>query len=244
MSRSRRRRLLGLLCVLLIAAWAAGPALLGGALAWLDVGTEPERTDYVLVLGGDTATRPFVAASLVNLKLGRAVLVPRMIRLPGREEANIPYGEELSREVLVRRGVPRDRVLIIGQPCAHTEAEARALREWLEETPGARVAVVTSGYHTRRARWIFRTILGPSAEQVSFVSAPWDSFPAERWWRSEIGLVVVLGEYLKLAFYVLYYGNGVYWIAGLVGFSTAIWLGCRVAKRVKPAHCAEACAVL
>jgi uncharacterized SAM-binding protein YcdF (DUF218 family) len=192
-----------------------------------------------MVLGGDVATRPFVAASLVKLGLARTVLLPRMIRLPGDEEAIFPYGEELAREVLLRRGVPKERILIIGQPCSHTATEAQVLKEWLDGSPGTQVAVVTSSYHTRRARWIFRTLLGCSAEQVSFVSAPWDSFPAERWWRSETGLVVILGEYLKLAFYVLYYGSGVYWIAGLVGFSASIWLGCRVARRVKPARPAE-----
>jgi uncharacterized SAM-binding protein YcdF (DUF218 family) len=124
--------------------------------------------------------------------------------------------DELTCEVLRRRGVPREAIALIGQPCAHTQDEARALGDYLKSSPGVRAAVVTSGYHTRRARWVFRRVLGVTAEQVTFVSAPWDDFPKECWWCDPSGVSAVLGEYLKLAFYVFYYGSGLYWLASLV----------------------------
>jgi uncharacterized SAM-binding protein YcdF (DUF218 family) len=226
MSPSGRRWLLLSGCLgFLVAVSVARQPLLRFTLSWLDVGTRPERTDVVMVLGGDVSTRPFVAAALVKLGLTHKVLLSHMVRPPHGTEIIIPPEDELSREVLVRRGVPRESIAVIGHSCAHTEAEARALRDWLQSSPEATVAVVTSGYHTRRARWIFRLVLGEFAGQVSFVSAPSDAFPAECWWRSEVGMVVVLGEYLKLVFYAFRYGYGAYWMGGLVALVvlTSLW---------------------
>jgi uncharacterized SAM-binding protein YcdF (DUF218 family) len=209
-------------------AWVAGivacaaamilarESLLQFALSWLDVGTQPAEVDCVLVLGGDVSTRPFVAASLAKLGLARRVLVPRTLGTGRDIEGIVGLEDELTCEVLRRRGVPREAITLIGQPCAHTQDEARALGDYLKASPSVRAAVVTSGYHTRRARWVFRSVLGRTAERVSFVSAPWDDFPRERWWRDPSGASAVLGEYLKLAFYVCYYGSGLYWLASLV----------------------------
>ena len=75
---SRRRRLI---VVLLLAAaiafslWIAYPCLLRAAARWLDVGEPPRRADYVMLLGGDKETRPFVAAALVSEGWARRVLV-------------------------------------------------------------------------------------------------------------------------------------------------------------------------
>jgi uncharacterized SAM-binding protein YcdF (DUF218 family) len=146
-----------------------------------------------------------------------------MVRPAVGEEELLPPEDELAREVLVRRGVPREAILVIGQSCAHTEAEAQALGVWLEKTPDARVTIVTDGYHTRRARWIFRSVFGDSAENVSFVSAPWDWFPEDRWWQSEAGLAVIVGEYAKLLFYGLYYGRAGVWIVAVTGLVAVVW---------------------
>ena len=233
MTRSRRGWLCVLAClVFLVGVFIARRPLLTFALDWLDVGTRPEKTDCVMVLGGDVLTRPFVAASLVKLGLARKVLIPHMMRPPDGEEMIVPPEDELDREVLVRRGVPKGSIIVIGQSCAHTEAEAQALKNWLDATPRVTVAVVTNGYHTRRARWIFRTVLGESAGQVSFVSAPCDTFPADRWWQSEAGLVVILGEYLKLLFYVFYYGHGWCWTGGLAAFIALICLWRKMRRRI------------
>jgi hypothetical protein len=73
---------------------------------------------------------------------------------------------------------------------------------------------------------MFRQVLGPLFKQVSFVSAPWDMFPQERWWQHPGGLTIVAGEYLKLGFYVMYYGHGAYWLGGVLG-SLALWYAYR-----------------
>ena len=115
----------------------ARESLLRCALSWLDVGTQPEEVDCVLVLGGDVFTRPFVAASLVQSGLARRVLVPRTLRTGRDIEGIVGLEDELTCEVLRRRGVPREAITLIGQPCAHTQDEARALGDYLTASPGA-----------------------------------------------------------------------------------------------------------
>ncbi len=201
--------------------------LMRSAVAWLDVGTAPEPCDFVMVLGGGPTTRPFVAAAMVRLGLARTVLVPRMVRAQPGEEVFLPPEDETVRDVLLRRGVPASQVRVVGQECAHTEAEARALKECLDREPGTTAAVVTDAFHTRRARWIFCRVMGSDAARLRFVSAPTDRFLPSSWWRTEAGVDAVLGEYLKALAYVFYYGRGVWWVAGVLGLSAAVWAGCR-----------------
>jgi uncharacterized SAM-binding protein YcdF (DUF218 family) len=205
--------------------------LMQSAVDWLDVGTTPEPCDFVMVLGGGPTTRPLVAATLVRLGLARTVLVPHMRRPQPGEEVFLPPEDQITPEVLLRRGVPADRVRIVGQECEHTEAEARALKECLDREPKATATVVTDAFHTRRARWIFRRVMGADAERLRFVSAPTDGFLPTSWWRTEEGIRAVLYEYLKVLAYVFYYGRGVWWAAGVLGLAAAIWAGCRWRRR-------------
>jgi len=172
---------------------------------WLDVGTAPGPADCVIVLGGGEETRPFVAAALVKAGLARRVLVSQTVSSPqGAAGTRLP-AHEISRRVLRHRGVAEQDIVMLEPPAANTYEEALALGAFLDASPGARVSVVTSDYHTRRARWVFRHVLGQRATQLSFVSAPNEEFFAANWWQSPEGFIDVVGEYLKFAFYVLRY---------------------------------------
>ena len=73
--------------------------------------------------------------------------------------------------------------------------------------------VVTSDYHTRRARWAVRHVLQDLGDQVCLVSAPSERFAASDWWRRETGFVAIAGENLKLAGYVLGSMGPISWTA-------------------------------
>ncbi len=209
-----------------LVVWGWRP-LLEAAPGWLDVGTPPEPCDFVMVLGGSPNTRPFVAAAMVRLGLARTVLVPRMVRNQPGEEIYLPPEDSTIREILLRRGVPVEQVRVIGEECPHTEAEARALKEFLDRQPGTTATVVTDAFHTRRTRWIFRRVLGAEADRLRFVSAPTDAFIPSQWWRTEEGVSAVLGEYLKGLAYVIYYGRGLWWAGAVIGLVAVVWIAIR-----------------
>jgi len=208
--------LLVALCFIAIVAalcWATYPRLLRAAANWLDVGESPRRADYVMVLNGGEDTRPFAAAALVKAGWARRVLVAAVAPTPPVLDRIIPPYHELNRQVLIRRGVPAADVVILPGAAATTYDEAVALAAFLQKRPHARVLVVTNDYHTRRSRWVFARVLADRAGQVSFVSAPTDEFPIDRWWRSQLGFLAITTEYLKLAFYAASYGCLGYWLA-------------------------------
>jgi len=190
---------------------------------WLDVGQRPRASDYVMVLGGEENTRPFVGAALVNTGLAKKALLTHI--KPSEDVlrgVSLPI-HEINRHILVHRGVaPRD-ILILGHQITHTQGEAEALATFLAASPDVRITVVTSNYHTRRARWIFAQVLGDRSRQISFVSAPAYDFHADNWWQIDKGVQTVVGEYLKLVFYGLRYGRLGYW--GVAAFVTmlAVW---------------------
>ncbi len=134
-----------------------------------------------------------------------------------------------ARRVLTTVGVPNDRIAVLDGDCATTFDEAKSLERMLAGHPEATVAVVTSDYHTRRTRWIFRRILGERADRLQFISVPTDFFTAEDWWKVQQGFVSYSKEFLKLPFYYLYYGWGLVWI----GLAVTVIVGLRIVRRLR-----------
>jgi LPXTG-motif cell wall-anchored protein len=189
----------GVLLALLAAAWLARGWLLPAAGRFLDVSEPPREVDAVMVLGGGPTTRPFVAASLARAGLARRVLVPTFTE----DDSASLSEQEVVRRVLRARGVPDGAVVTLPGAVERTQDEAWALARFLDEEPGATVAVVTSDFHTRRARMLFRREVGSHIDRVHFVAAPTDGFGADDWWRCEEGAATYLLEYFKLAYYGL-----------------------------------------
>jgi len=158
-----------------------------------------QNADYVMVLGGGSDTRPFVAAALV--KAGRAgkVLVPRSKLSTEAEDNLVPAEQEIIRQVLVARGVAPQAIVLLPGECGSTADEARALAEFLGAGSEQTVLIVTTSYHTRRARRIFGGVFGKSAERLHFVAAPTDGFDESDWWSHELGWKAYSTEYAKLA---------------------------------------------
>ena len=198
--------------ILLAVLYTARSRLLPLFAHWLDVGEAPRQADCVLVMPGEETTRPFVAAALVKAGLAERVLIPENILSPEVADDIVPPTHEISRRILLRRGVAENRIEILPGTTSNTFADGQALAEFIESSPDARVLVVTNGYHTRRTRWVLRRVLGDRMQRVTMVSAPYDNFQPEQWWRMEEGFLAVVGEYLKMAIYTVRYGRFVYWL--------------------------------
>jgi uncharacterized SAM-binding protein YcdF (DUF218 family) len=204
---SCRRRYVALLLTggLLVGIYLARGQLLPLAARWLDVGERPRPADYAMVLGGGVNSRPFLGAALYRAGIVHKILVSHTASSSVVLDGVLPPEVDLTRRVLAVRGVPDGDVIVLGQDHDNTRDEAASLARFLETAPGARVIVVTSNYHTRRARWIFRRVLGPRASQVSFISTAVDEPRGENWWKDPEGFVMIAGENAKLAFYLLRY---------------------------------------
>jgi len=159
---------------------------------WI-VDDKPGPADAILILGddnlqGDRANR---AAELYH-----AHWAPRIVASgrPLRPYLSIP---DLMRRDLTVRGVPGDAIISYPRPVGNTREEAEALRQLAVERGWRHVLVVTSSYHTRRARFIFHRVW-PRDFEFRMIAAHDSDFDADSWWRSRGGLKLVFHETLGL----------------------------------------------
>jgi uncharacterized SAM-binding protein YcdF (DUF218 family) len=196
----RRRRWL-VRCALAVAVLAVLYGTRGWTLpAWargLDASEAPRTADYALVLTGGENTRPFVAAGLYKKGYVGAVLVPQLRLTADARDGIVPGDSDLIRRVLEKRGVPADKVIALAGEVNSTFDEATALARFLDDHAEATVAIVTNDFHTRRARSIFRRVLGSRAGQIYMVATPTDRVTPENWWKTERGSALYLSETFK-----------------------------------------------
>ena len=136
------------------------------------------KSDALIVLGDDNfyADRATRAAQL--FREGKApVVVASGRRL--RPNAGIA---ELMEHDLFERGVPRDKILRFVHDADGTLEEAQALARLAKERKWHNVIIVTSNFHTRRARYIFRHVF-PQGLEVQVASARDGDFDPEHWWE-------------------------------------------------------------
>lgn len=177
-------RLLALLmlAMLVAAVYLVRHPLLRLAGGWWEVEDRPERADAILVLGDDNFAGDRAAKAAELFRGGMAPLVVASGRLL-RSYAGIA---ELIARDLETQGVPSAAIVRFPQRAGNTREEAQTLRDLVANRGWRRVLVVTSNYHTRRARYIFRKIF-PSQVAVLIISAPDSDYDSDRWWETRQG---------------------------------------------------------
>ncbi len=137
-----------------------------------------DKADALIVLGDDNFYADRVTRGAQLFREGKApVVVASGRRL--RPSAGIA---ELMEHDLVERGVPRDKIVRFSHDGDSTLEEAQALVRIVKERKWHSVIVVTSNFHTRRARYIFLHVF-PQTMEVRVASARDGDFDPEHWWE-------------------------------------------------------------
>ena len=71
------------------------------------------------------------------------------------------------------------------------------MRQFLDEHQLKSVLVVTSGYHARRAHYIFEHILAERSYRIHMTWYDQEPFDESDWWKSPTGIWVTVGEFIK-----------------------------------------------
>ena len=159
---------------------------------WFWVVDEPlEHADAILVLGDDNYTGDRAAHAA---ELYREGLAPRVVASGRMLRPNTGLAEIITRD-LEARGVPSGSVVPFSSHAANTREEAEALRDLAVHRGWKKVLVVTSNYHTRRARFIFGHVF-PAGVTVHVSAAEDSEFDPARWWETRVGLKLFLNELL------------------------------------------------
>ena len=184
------------LCALVY--FARHPIMRYGAETWV-VDEPAPHADAIAVLGDDNyyADRATRATELYRQGVA-GIVVASGRRL--RPNAGL---SELMEHDLVERGVPKEKIVRLAHDADSTREEALALAHFAEERKWKSVVVVTSNYHTRRARYVFQKVF-PAGIAVSVASARDGDFDPQRWWekrkstelfaREMMGMLLALWE--------------------------------------------------
>jgi uncharacterized SAM-binding protein YcdF (DUF218 family) len=153
------------------------PILRLAAQTWI-VEDPLDKADALIVLGDDNFYADRATRGAQLFREGKApVIVASGRRL--RPNARIA---ELMEHDLIERGVPRERIVRFVHDADSTVEEARALTRIVKERKWHSVIVVTSNFHTRRARYVFRRVFPPGVD-VRIASARDGDFDPEHWWE-------------------------------------------------------------
>jgi vancomycin permeability regulator SanA len=152
---------------------------------------EPEKSDAIVVLAGDTKVRP-----VRGLDLLRQGMAPRLFL--DAETRDVIYDQKLGElaQKYVNSLGEANRVSICPIDGYSTIAEADDVSRCLQSLGARRVLIVTSEYHTRRALMIFRHRL--PQYQFNAAAARNPAQFGEAWWTNREWAKVTFDEWLKM----------------------------------------------
>jgi uncharacterized SAM-binding protein YcdF (DUF218 family) len=184
-----------LLAGILFLLFLARDPLLRLAGNWWIVQDPIEHADAIVVLGDDNYGGERAARAA---ELFRAGWAPQVVA-SGRMMRTYAGVAELIQHDLQSDGVPTAAVIRFDQHADSTRTEAEALRGLAAQRHWRRILVVTSNYHTRRARYIFRKVF-PSDVSIEVASAPDSEYNPDRWWHTRSGLKIFFTESVGYVF--------------------------------------------
>ena len=169
--------------------------------SWLKHSDAPVVSRAIIVLSGPP-TRPFYAADLYKQGYAQEIYVTRPIREASAKMLDdlgiyFPRTETMHSDVLTKRGVPAEHIHTIGNACKSTIDEAE-IGDSVLRGRDCTVLVVTSPYHVRRARMVFRDKMKECRFRV--LATPYEPFPT-KWWTDQDAARNVILEVTKIVFY-------------------------------------------
>jgi len=190
------------------ALWLTRERVLTALGGFLVVADPPAAADAIFVLGGEPAERAWEAADLYRegwaprIVLSTPRTAPAATALAARGVA-VAGEPQVARQILQGLGVPDEAVLQMPASVNSTEAEARVFKEFVAGRGWRRVLVVSSPFHTRRSRALFRRVLSATGIEVLMVPSRHGEFRAGDWWQERQRVKDLIVEYQKLLFYSL-----------------------------------------
>jgi uncharacterized SAM-binding protein YcdF (DUF218 family) len=171
---------------------ARRPILRFAGESWI-VDETLDHADAIIVLSDDNFYADRVTRAAELMRDGKAPLVVAS----GRRLRPYSGIAELMQHDLIERGVAKEKILVFAHDGDSTRDEAEALANFVTEKKWTTVLLVTSNYHTRRARYVFRKIF-PGNVQLAVVSARDGDFDPQQWWQKRKSLKYFSREFFGM----------------------------------------------
>ena len=169
---------------------------------WIVIEDPLQPARAIVVLSGHVPYRAMEAAALYHQHLAPEIWVTRpddsdreaafrRLRMQSTPE------ETFNVEILERLGVPAGSIRILNHLVRNTDEEVRLIAEELGRVQGDQVIIVTSKYHTRRVRAIWRAVVGTNPKAIVRYAYE-DPYDPARWWKNTQDALHAIQENLGL----------------------------------------------
>jgi uncharacterized SAM-binding protein YcdF (DUF218 family) len=177
-------------------------AALAEAGAWLVVEDPLQPAAVVVVLGGGVPFREIEAGRIYKDGVAREVWLTQGgwftedVELAKRGIERTPE-HTYSWSVLTGMGVPVGAIRVLPERNNNTAQEVQSIARELDRAGVDRVIIVTSSYHTRRVKTLWRKLVG-SRHSAIVRYTPDDPFDPDGWWRDAADGMRVTREWFGL----------------------------------------------
>ncbi len=197
---------LGTIIIIVILLFIFRGPILTGMGNLLVVKDQLSNAEIIYLLTGDVDSRPFHAADLYRKNYINTIVVPRHELSPAEELGIYPNPTEAAVNVLLQKNVNKSDIIVIDfeNGVTSTEDEAFALLHYINKNKIKNIIIVTSAFHTFRAKYIFKHVLKETPVNIIMSPAPHWKFDESNWWQFEEGLIACTNEYLKFFHYLLF----------------------------------------
>ena len=157
------------------------------------------KAEAIVVLAGGNGSRIETAARLYHEGFGKKLFFSGFRAYPGT------YTSNLMKKYAIKLGVPEDEIITwIPDVEVSTRGESIANLELLNKNRIKKFILVTSAYHTRRAKLMYENAVSLLEYDIEFIlyPAPDPYVPFEGWGKLRTGQKGVFFEYIKsMAYY-------------------------------------------
>jgi uncharacterized SAM-binding protein YcdF (DUF218 family) len=173
--------------------------------AWLVREDPLVKSDAIVVLGGTMYERQLEAVDLFKAGYAPRIYLIRELQDWGEAELirrgiDYPRAVDMQAAMMEKIGVPKEAIGII-EPANSTAEEAQHLRDLVTREHYARLIIVTSKQHTRRARLVMNRTVVPAGAQIIVHASKYDLSDVDHWWRDRSTLRFTLFESQRLFAY-------------------------------------------
>lgn len=178
-------------------------SILRGIGNYLIVSEPSEQSEVMFVLSGSPVDRGTGAVKIYNNGFIKKIICTGGNKPADFEALGLDYYEsQLTKSEIVRSGVPESVVSVINEGTS-TQEESDVILNYCRQNNVHSCIILSSDFHTRRVRSVFKKKLEKENIKVIICGAPAQNYNESSWWESEYGMIAVNNEYVKLMYYCL-----------------------------------------
>lgn len=157
--------------------------------------SKPVQSDYIVVVsGGDTIGR-----TKKGIELYKQAYAPKLLLSGDAADPKSPSNAKVMRNFAIDNGVPEEDIIIEENSKDTYQNATESILKLIKVGPQQQIILVTSPYHSRRARLEFQRAFEKQTIEAKIISVNaldknWGRF----WWMNPKSVIIASFELLKL----------------------------------------------